>query len=64
MRIIVLLFIVLILASLGSALYFMMHDKGSSTRTAKALTLRVILSLVLFALLTLGFHFGWFTGKL
>ena len=38
MKIIVLIFIVLILASLGSALYFLVKDKGNSTRTAKALT--------------------------
>ena len=30
----------------------------------KALTVRVVLSVVLFALLMLGFHFGFITGKL
>ena len=64
MKIVVILFIVLILASLGSALYFLVKDRGSSDRMAKALTWRVIFSIVLFALLMLGFHFGFITTKL
>lgn len=64
MKIVVILFIVLILASLGSALYFMVKDKGASTRTAKALTWRVVFSITLFALLILGYHFGIITTKL
>lgn len=64
MKIIVVIFIVLILASLGSALYFMVKDKGASTRTAKALTWRVVFSITLFALLMLGFHFGIIPAKL
>ena len=64
MKIVVIVFIVLILASLGSALYFMVRDKGASTRTAKALTWRVVFSITLFALLMLGYHFGLITTKL
>ena len=64
MKIVVILFIVLILVSLGSALYFMVKDKGASTRTAKALTWRVVFSITLFALLMLGYHFGIITTKL
>ena len=63
-KIVVLLFIFLILASLGSALYFMVKDKGASERTARALTWRVVLSVTLFALLMLGYHFGVITTKL
>jgi len=63
-KIVVLSFIFLILASLGSALYFMVRDKGSSHRTARALTWRVALSILLFALLMLGFHFGFIPAKL
>jgi len=63
-KIVVLLFIFLILASLGSALYFMIKDKGTSTRTARALTWRVAFSILLFALLMLGFHFGFIPAKL
>ena len=64
LKIIVLIFIVLIFASLGSALYFLVRDKGNSRRTAKALTWRVALSITLFALLMLGYHFGLITDKL
>ena len=64
MKIVVILFIVLIFASLGSALYFLVKDNGASTRTAKALTLRVVFSITLFALLMLGYHFGLITTKL
>ncbi len=58
MRIIVLLFMVLILASLASALYYLIRDKGQSDRTVKMLTLRVGLSLALFLLLMGGYYFG------
>ncbi len=64
MKIIVLLFIVFILGSLFSALFFLIKDKGQSERTAKALTIRVVLSITLFALLMLGFHFGIINTKL
>ena len=64
MKIIVLLFIVMILASLGSALYFLVKDEGTSTRTARALTWRVVFSITLFMLLMLAYHFGLITQKL
>ena len=60
MRIIVLIFIFLILASLFSALYYLIKDKGQSERTVKALTMRIVLSIALFSILMIGFHFGWF----
>ena len=58
MRIFVYLFVFLILASLASALYFLVKDKGQSDRTIKALTIRITLSVILFAMLMLGFYFG------
>lgn len=64
MRIVVILFILVILASLGSALFYMIRDRGTTERTAKALTVRVTLSVVLFLLLMLGFHFGLITTRL
>ncbi|MDH5534351.1 MAG: twin transmembrane helix small protein [Betaproteobacteria bacterium] len=64
MKIIVILFIVFIVGSLGSALYYLIKDRGASDRTAKALTLRVALSVTLFVLLMLGFHFGFITTRL
>lgn len=59
MRIVVLLFIVFIIFSLGSALYYLVKDKGQSERTVKALTLRISLSIFLFVLLMASYYFGW-----
>ncbi|MHB1187293.1 twin transmembrane helix small protein [Thiobacillus sp.] len=59
MRILALLFIVFILASLASALYYLIKDKGQSDRTVKMLTVRVVLSLTLFILLMGGYYFGF-----
>jgi hypothetical protein len=64
LKIIVWIFIFLILASLGSALFFLVKDKGTSTRTAKALTWRVVFSITLFMLLMLAYHFGFIDSKL
>ncbi|HKA42253.1 MAG TPA: twin transmembrane helix small protein [Burkholderiales bacterium] len=64
MKILIILFLVFILGSLGSALYFLVTDRGRSERMVKALTVRITLSVVLFALLMLGFYFGFITGKI
>ncbi len=64
MKIFVLVFILLILVSLGSALYFMVKDRGSSRRTVKALTWRVVFSIALFTMLMLAYHFGFINTKL
>ncbi len=58
MRLFALLFILLILGSLASALYYLIKDKGQSDRTVKMLTVRVALSLTLFILLMGGYYFG------
>jgi hypothetical protein len=63
-KIIVILFLVFIVGSLFSALYFLVRDKGQGTRTVKALTVRVALSVILFALLMLGIYTGLITDKL
>ena len=55
MRILALLFIVFILGSLASALYYLIKDKGQSDRAVKMLTVRVGLSLALFMLLMAGY---------
>ncbi len=63
-KIVVILFLIAIVASLGSALFFLVTDKGQSKRTVKALALRVGLSLTLFLLLMAGYYFGLIPGKL
>jgi hypothetical protein len=64
MRIVVLIFLALILGSLFSGLYFLLKDRGTSQRVAKALTVRITLSIVLFALLILAFQLGFITQRL
>ena len=64
MRYLVIAVFVMIVASLFSALFFVYHDRGRSTRALKALALRVGLSVGLFAFLMLGYYFGWFRDRL
>ena len=64
MKILVVLFLVFIVGSLFTALYFFVRDKGQGERMVKALTVRIALSVILFALLMLGIYSGLITGKL
>jgi heme/copper-type cytochrome/quinol oxidase subunit 3 len=57
-KIIVIAMLLLIFASLFSALVFLFKDKGRGQRTAQALTWRIGLSMTLFLLLMAGFYFG------
>jgi len=57
-KIIVVLFLFAIIASLGSGLFYLVKDKGSSNRTVRALTVRISLSVLLFMLLMLGYLTG------
>jgi hypothetical protein len=47
-----------IIVSLVSGMVFLVKDKGQSERTAKALTVRISLSVLLFGLLMLGIFTG------
>jgi len=58
LKIIVIVMLALIVASLFSALVFLFKDKGRGKRTAQALTWRIGLSITLFLMLMAGFHFG------
>lgn len=64
MKIVVIVFLLLIVASLGSALFYLVTDRGQSKRMVKALALRVALSITLFLLLMAGHYYGLITGKL
>jgi hypothetical protein len=59
MKIFVIIGFVLILGSLGSALFFMMRDKGKTNNMARALAFRVGFSIALFLLLLLAYKLGW-----
>ncbi len=67
MRFVVILFLLLIVASLASALLLLLRNgsaAGGGTRMARALAIRVGLSLTLFALLMAGFASGLIEGRL
>lgn len=59
MKIFVATAFILILGSLGSALVFLMKDKGKSNRTVKALAFRVGFSITLFILILVAYSQGW-----
>jgi Protein of unknown function (DUF2909) len=59
MKWVVLLAFVLIIGSLGSALFFMIRDKGQTGNTFKFLALRVSFSILLFALILISYKMGW-----
>lgn len=57
-KVAIVVILLLIVGSLFSALYYLVKDKGTSERTARALTVRITLSILLFLLLMLGFFTG------
>ena len=59
MKFLVVILLLVILASLFSALVFLVRDRGSTHRTVRALTWRVGLSIGLFLLLLLAGWMGW-----
>ncbi len=60
-KMIIILFLLIIMYSLGSALYYLTHErnKADATRVVKALTWRIGLSLLLFILLFGAYSMGW-----
>ena len=56
---IIVIALLMIITSLFSALFFLNKDKGTgSNRTAKALTVRICLSFLLFIFLLIGYAAG------
>lgn len=66
MKIVIVVLLLAVVASLFCGLYFVGKDKGGSDRAVKALTVRIVLSLGVFSLLMAAQHFGWLgaTGRL
>ena len=58
---IIALLVVLMIASLGSAMWYMVKDRGVGDRTAKALTVRIAIWALLFVIIVGGIYFGWIT---
>jgi hypothetical protein len=57
-KLVLLLMLLAILASLGLALVYLVRDRGTTDRTARALTWRTLLSIALFLLLLIGATLG------
>jgi hypothetical protein len=59
MRIVILLLLLVVLVSLFSGLYFVYKDKGTTNRAVIALTIRIAVSVLVFAILMGAYFFGW-----
>jgi hypothetical protein len=64
MRYVVIAMLALILASLGSALFFVFKDQSRSKRAVTALAVRVGLSVALFLFLMASYYFGLIPERL
>lgn len=58
-KVIVIVALLLIIGSLGSALYYLYRDRGQGTRMVKALAIRVALSASLVIFLLVSYKLGW-----
>ena len=58
MRILVIVLVVAMLASLFSGLFFLFKDKSGSDRMVKALTVRIAIAIVIFLVLMGSYYFG------
>lgn len=63
MRIVIVILLVAIVASLFSGLYFVYKDKGSGNRAVISLTIRVALSVLVFVILIGSYFFGWIPAR-
>ena len=57
-KLIIVVIFIAILVALFSGMFFMIKDKGDSTRNVKSLSIRIGLSLALFAMLILAYCTG------
>ncbi len=58
-KIIIIILMILMIGSLGVALYFMMTDRGQTNRTVNSLAIRVGIWVVLFAFIAIGIGTGF-----
>ena len=58
-KVVIVLIFAAIVASLGSALYYLYHDRGRGTRMVRALAIRVVLSAGLLIFLVVSYKLGW-----
>jgi Na+-driven multidrug efflux pump len=60
MRYVVIAMLIMIVASLASALFFMLRGRDDPKKMARALAIRVGLSVALFVMLMAGWYLGFF----
>lgn len=56
---IILITMFIIFYALGSGLFYLVKDESRTTKTVKALSIRIAISVGLFIFLFIAFHFGW-----
>jgi len=62
MKIVVILLLLAVIGSLFSGLFFVYKDKGESNRAVVSLTIRIVLSLLIFLILMGSYFFGLVPG--
>jgi predicted benzoate:H+ symporter BenE len=62
MKIVVILLLLAVIGSLFSGLFFVYKDKGDSNRAVVSLTIRIVLSLLVFLILMGSYFFGLVPG--
>lgn len=60
-KVIVILMLLAIFVSLGSALFYLFRPRGDHRHMVRALTWRITISFTLFLLLMAGYYFGFIT---
>ncbi|WP_223787281.1 twin transmembrane helix small protein [Marinicella meishanensis] len=59
MKYLIIVILLFILFSLGSAMFYLVKGKGQSQNTVRFLTVRVALSVLLFLFIILAAYMGW-----
>ena len=58
-KIIILVMLALILLCLGAGMVTLIKDRNQTNRTAQFLTLRIVLSILVFIFIAISFFMGW-----
>jgi len=63
MKLVIIVLLFAIVASLASGLWFLAKDDQGGSRVLKALKIRVVISALLIAFLVLGYYQGWIANQ-
>jgi len=59
MKYLIIIMLLFIIFSLGSAMFYLVKGKGQSNNTLRFLTVRIVLSVLLFLFIILSAKMGW-----